>query len=328
MEDQLTVVSSLWQLLEENVSFRERFPPEVREEGRRELGLMLTRLATDVIAAEMRGTRLGDAGRDKDNYPHLFELHSAVRDFLTRELGPEEREYAQQGILFARQCIQSGEGNPIDSLFAQFGRLSVNPSTPPLDRALARVGLYQLVRLGLLIVQYEQKGGFASVDLNEEDLDSTAETSLQEWMEEAAANGDQSFRVLHFSLAACMMRLQEYVSHFQELRARMDQVEVERLRLREELSAQFQEMDRGDELLLRNRVAPLFGEQRLTVERLKEHHPHVFGDANRAALDKRLERLKKGLREKTPNRRKAPSLIDLTRALSVDEPMRLPEEET
>ena len=49
----------------------------------------------------------------------------------------------------------------------------------------------------------------------------------------------------------------------------------------------------ADAVIIRNVVAPHFGEPRLSVELLRVRHPLVLGEASRAAIDQRVSRLRK-----------------------------------
>lgn len=51
------------------------------------------------------------------------------------------------------------------------------------------------------------------------------------------------------------------------------------------------EMNLVDAVLIRNRIAPTIGEQRLPLEVLQSEHPLALGTMTRAAMDQRVKRL-------------------------------------
>ncbi|WP_404364481.1 hypothetical protein ACIHQR_30280 [Corallococcus coralloides] len=314
-DDKLSVVDCVQHLLTDDM-FLAHVPLEHREEAREELASLFNQLGTEALNAERRKVSLFQAGLDDSGYPYLFRLHSIVRDILTHELPPDAMEAARRGMQFAQETIQRDGGQTFELLLKQLGRIAISPAARPIDRALSRLALYHLLRMVLAIMEHQQKGDLAFVGVRDDDLDKLAEGSLQWWMEEAAADGDDGLRVINFSIAACMSRLTEHVDIFKVELARLDADHVRLLHQRKEIVAHAQSMTRRDDLLLSNLFAPLFGKQRVSISLLRKRHPMVLGDYSDDALYKQTERIKTKLSEGTPPQRTATSsLLDAAAAM-------------
>jgi hypothetical protein len=312
--DQLSVVACVQELFS-STSLLEQIPLENREEAREELLSFFNQLGTEVLNAERRKVSLSQAGLDEGNYPYLSRLHSIVRDILTHELPPDAMESARKGMQFAQETFQRDGGHSFALLLRQLGGIAIRSEAQPMDRALSRLALYQLLRVVLAIVEHQQKGGLAFVGVREDDLDKLAEDSLRWWMEEAAASGDEGLRVMHFSIAACMSRLAEHTELFKAEIAEIDTKHINLLHQRKEIVAQAQGMVRRDDLLVSNLFAPLFGKQRVSIALLRKRHPMVLGDYSDDALYKQTERIKAKLIEGNPPQRASPSLLDAAVAM-------------
>lgn len=314
-KSELTVVNCFQQLLAGDPGFSDVVSAEELSAATTELTLIFAEIGTEALKAETRNVPLSEACSDAENYPRLYRVQTFASDILTHELPPNLQEIAFKSIRWTKKSLEEGKGDGIPAVLMELGRIAVNCTAAPVERALARVGMYQMVRVMLLTVDLLSEGEIAGLALEREDLDILAEEALAVWLEEAKAEGTDGLRLIEFSLADCLLRLKEHSAVLKEEIAGLSEDVEHELERRRKVMAQFQKMSRRDELLLRNLLAPSFGEQRVSIELLQKQHPDVLGDQQRSAHDKRLQRIKETLEKGQLPQRRTPSIFDAARAV-------------
>lgn len=280
----------------------ELIAPEELEDGLAQLEVDLQRVALDAHAVTVRGVPLADAVLDFENYPHLARLHAAVDDILTMSLPPELEAWV-------RRLIATPEPPSFESMRTALVATAAD-ATRPLQQALARFFLFEGVRLHLVVMVKWFPNETIGVGLDVGELSRIAQGRIDGWMAEGDPTpaGTRPFPIL---VAAALHGLDQHIDELRAAIAALQNDFVEATRKHAEIEAHLSEMDTTDALLIRNAIAPVLGEQRLTVEHLQRRHFLAMGDVSRAALDQRFRRARQRGVEGLKRRRVA--LLDLIR---------------
>lgn len=282
--------------------FHEIVPVDEFEVGLVHLEAEVERLALDAYTAHRRGLSFSEAATDFVNFPQLARLHAAMNDILTMSLPPEL-------IAWVQSLLAMPEPPSLDGIRTALVATAADDERPH-AQALARFALFEGIRLNLVIMARWFPHETIGVGMEMGDLDRIAEERITTWLAEMpAAPGD--VRPFHVIAAAALRSLS---AHAEQLRAGLSNLQrdfVEAAQRRARIEEVLSTMDVRDALLIRNEVAPDLGEQRLTVEHLKERHALALGNASRNALDQRIKRARGKSREALQRRRVA--LLDLIR---------------
>ena len=171
---------------------------------------------------------------------------------------------------------------------ALVGSAAVPRATPA--RALPRFLLFLGVWLNLRLMYLRQPDDMVKQGLTSALLPVIAEEVMRDWLGDPipASPGFRPYQVLVAAAVGSLAR------HADELRGVVLITHEEIAHA--EAEALFARMEADDAILLRNAAAEGFGEQRLDVERLRELYPQTLGQQTRAALDKKLQRLRERVR--------------------------------
>lgn len=156
-----------------------------------------------------------------------------------------------------------------------------------------------------------EAAGFAAVGLEGETLDQLAEREVQWWMRKAT-EFEGNVRPLSVLPGAALIEVQRHIDALQSVLGHATNAMVEELQRRDDLERKLKRMNAPDALLIRNVASTRLGEQRLSIDRLKEQHTVAFGDRESNALDQQVHRLAAHIKSGEWPERKAPSLVDLT----------------
>ncbi len=240
----------------------------------------LERIGNDAELARVSDVDLADAAVDYENYPFLARLHASINDFLTLTLQPEMLRWLER-------FYASPEPPALEPLRAMVVECAAYDEDP-VRRAVARVALFEAIRLNLLIIRHWHPE-LAEVGVTPEDLSVHAEMTLDIWMAGTSAV-PSNVRPLHVLVAAAMEGLQQ---HAEQLKATLCQMKIEHfdhLARHARLDAYLSQLDTRDALLIRNSYATELEERPLNIDMLQSRHPLVLGDVSRNALDQRLGR--------------------------------------
>jgi hypothetical protein len=271
------------------------------ERGLAQLGTRLARLAVEALDAEAQGRRLSDAVADEHNFPALHRLHLGVRDLLTMSLPAPL-------IGWARQVLAAPESPVTADLQAGLAALAADAAAVPAARALARLLLYEAVRVHLIVAEHLSGSSIAAVGAAPADVDAIAEAEVDRWV---AARISEDVRPLNVLVAAGLLALERHVDDLKDVLARLSGDMNDAFQLRAALELRLREMEAADAVLVRNAFAPALDEQRLEVERLAAEHPLLLGERRRDALDQQVSRLRRRMAAGDWPRRRGPALIDL-----------------
>ncbi|MEZ4226972.1 MAG: hypothetical protein R3B13_38885 [Polyangiaceae bacterium] len=286
----------------QHLGLDELIAPGELEDGLAQLEVELQRLALDAQAATVRGVPLADAVLDFENFHQLARLHAAVDDILTMSL-PAELE------TWVRRLLASPEPPSLEVMRTALVATAADP-TNPLQQALARFFLFEGVRFQLVVMVKWFPTETIGVGLDVGELSRIAESRINGWM----AEGDPTpadTRPFHMLVAAALHGLDEHVGELRATIATLQSDFIEAARRHAQIEAQLNEMDTTDALLIRNAIAPVLGEQQLTVDHLQRRHFLAMGDVSRNALDQRFRRARQRGAEGLKRRRVA--LLDLIR---------------
>jgi len=313
MSQSLAVLSSLRRIYESLGLAPEILSAEELERGLEQLGTRLARLAVEVADAEAQGRRLAEAAANEMDFPMMHRLHLGLRDILTVSLPAPLAAWA-------RQVLDGPESPIVDDFQRGLAALAASAEAPPASRALARLFLFEAVRVHLIIAEHLSGSSIAAVGALPVDIDAIAEDEVDRFVAAAAA-GDaelRDVRPLNVLVAAGLLSLEERVDDLKGVLARIEDDLATAFKVRAKLELKLREMDATDAVLIRNAFAPALDEQRLEVERLKAEHPLLLGDRRRDAIDQQVSRLRRRIAAGDWPERHAPALIDLI-ALAEDD---------
>jgi len=263
--------------------------------------------ANDALAG---GVGLAAAARDAGRFPSLYRLHAAIGDALEMSLSPEIDAWLEE----ARQSADRLEA-------LREGLVPLAAHGAPLEAALARFLLFEAVRARLLVAAWATDTAFEAMGGAAEDVDVIAAAEVARlvaaWPALEASEGGgggggvRTFRLL---LAGAMVELTRHAEELRESLARAQGDVVASFAERAAIEGQLRELEPVDALLIRNEMARYLGEDRVTVEELMERHPVLLGGYQRDALDQRVSRFRKRLRQgglAAIRTRGAPSLAEV-----------------
>lgn len=292
--------------------------PEHLEQGLVELEAVLLRIANEAHEAEARRVPLIEAVQDDVTFPALHRLHVGVRDFLTFELPKPFIDWFTS--FMERPTSPLGE-----ELQVALGRMALSASVPAAGSALARVLLFEAIRLNVLLMDHipaaVERGTDSSVAalavptlvrqaVDDRDIDAIADRQLSWWIK-AASEIPGDVRPLNVLFAAAMVELNQQAEGLKEVLARVSGEIARELEARHELERRLQQMNAPDAVLIRNVASEALGEQRLTVERLQRNHPLALEGRSRNALDQQTSRLVRRIESGCWPTRRAPAVIDI-----------------
>jgi hypothetical protein len=278
-------------------------PTEDLIRGLAQLEARMARLAVEAVDAEAQGRSLADAVDDEHNFPTLHRLHIGVRDLLTMSLPPPL-------LGWVKQVLAAPESPVTDGLQRGLAALAADAGAPPTARALARLLLFEAVRVNLVVAEHLSGSSIAAVGALPGDIDAIAEAQVNRWIADDAGDGDK-VRPLNVLVAAGLVALERHIDDLKDVLARLSGDLNDAFRLRAALELKLREMDAADAVLIRNAFAPALDEQRLEVERLAAEHPLLLGARRRDALDQQVSRLRRRMVEGDWPRRRGTALIDL-----------------
>ena len=240
---------------------------------------------------------------DFDNYPYLARCHTAIDDILTMSLPPVLERWVSH-------LIDAPEPRSFEGIRCALLSAAADPGNAFLQ-ALARLALFEGVRLNLVLMARSNPGETFGVGMELRDLDEIAEDHVNRWLSEEPVIPANT-RPFHILVAAALERLAERSAEMRTFLWSMQKDFAEALAMRGRIEAMFAQMDTVDALLVRNSLAPEFDGQKLTVEHLQKRHIMALGGMRRDALDQRVRRARQ--KGAVRLRRRRVALLDLFRA--------------
>jgi hypothetical protein len=252
--------------------------------GLQQIEADLMRLALDAHAAQVKGTPMRVAAANEAEFPYLFRAHVGLADLMAMSLPPAAESMVRKSFSFAASPTAEEARRGLV-------RMAASDTSPVLERALARFILFEGVRSNLLYVAWRTDGGFEAVGGSTDDIDRIAEDRVERLLAEAPTLG-RDVRPFRLVIASAMELM---TKHAEALGKMVAEMHADVAAVLEECAAferSLRELDRADELLVRNYMASYLGEQPLSVDELQRQHPVVLGGLTRDALDQRMSRLR------------------------------------
>jgi hypothetical protein len=258
--------------------------------------------AHDALAG---GVGLAAAARDATRFPSLCRLHAGIGDALEMSLTPELDDW----LADARRSAERLEA-------LREGLVPLAAHGAPLEAALARFLLFEMVRARLLVAAWATDTAFEAAGGVAEDVDGIAAGEVARLVAawpalEAAGGGVRSFQLV---LASAMVELTRHAEELRSSLARAQGEVVASFAERAAIEERLRELEPVDALLIRNELAKYLGEERVTVDELMRRHPVLLGGYQRDALDQRISRFRRKLRKgglAAIRTRGAPSLAEV-----------------
>lgn len=261
------------------------------------IGAEVFTLVGELSKAEARHLPLAQAVRDPGNYPHLARVHQGLEDVLTLTLPEPLRSWAEEFV--ANPPVEL-----LETIDATFARSAINAAVPAPLRRLARFGLFEAVRVNLVVVdRLAGEANLAASGMTIEDLDEIAEREVEHLLDLAA---DESLGPPSLAVAvkAGMLAVGAKASEVRcSLRARLSDLDAYA-----RAEAELNRLDAVDAILLRAWAES--PESKLDPHLVLRQHSVILADTTPGALSTRLSRLRTRLpRGERPRRREA--LVDI-----------------
>src|SRR5262252_6998046 len=156
MSQSLLVLPALRRIYESLGLAPDVVTPDELDRGIEQLGARLSRLALEAADAAAHGVRLAEAAENEHDYPIFHRLHVGLRDALTLSLPPALAAWA-------RQVLARPESPIVDDFQRGLAALAASAEAPPASRALARLILFEAVRIHLVVAEHLSGSSIASV---------------------------------------------------------------------------------------------------------------------------------------------------------------------
>jgi hypothetical protein len=286
-------------------------PADVRA-GLEALEYGAAKLGLEAGHAASCGIPLARAVQDGERFPALRAFHLSVRDVLTMNLPPDLLPNAR------RACEVIPALPEVEEFRLELARRACDRNAPHASRALARLVLFEAVRLNVLVCTWEDAEALTRVGVEDEDVDANAERQVDTLIANADVLAEPNpVRPLDLLVAAALEGLRVHVDQAREAVRCLTVETHEELARRARLEALLNGLDAEQAILIRNSLAPRIGEQRLSVERLIAAHPMLFDGQPRNAIDQRLCRLRTSILDRgEPPTPRGVRLIDVIRDAS------------
>jgi hypothetical protein len=257
------------------------FPQEVVDAGLDDLELGLGQLLADVERSSRRGLPLNVAVHDHEGYPYLGRFHGFLHDALVNDVPAELLPLMRRVV---RMPAPGWTSDMIDALCI-VARSTLARSD---ERALARLLVFEGIRMNLFMVAYRTNGGFEGLGGSRRDLDDVAAAQLAQLMSFPVQHDDDGLTFATV-VASAIVHLKQHVDQLWAM-----QCLVEELRAACEQRARFElllrQADPIDAALLRNYFDRAHHQQPVPVARLPREHPLILGNQNEASLNTRTHR--------------------------------------
>lgn len=277
--------------------------------GLDDIVLELRAIALDAVRASRQAIELDDAANDPDRFRALAELHKFVSNVLTMTLPPELVEWVRL-VARASPPPQAAE------LLARLARYAAQGEDEEC-RALARVLLFELLRLEPLLQLHLSPYATFGVGMKLTDVDAIALEALEVWLEIIPRlPAAQDVNPMNLMSHEVELAFEQHVDHLRRVLAGLSGQVHDAFAFRARLEAILAGADASDAILVRNGMPEAFEMQYVSYALLKARNPRFFGDIGEEALRKRAERLRKRMKERSPREvlvRAGPALLDIVR---------------
>lgn len=273
-----------------DIGLAELVPRPVLEEGLADLELGIGQLLADVERAARRGVPLREAVRAHDTYPYLCRFHGHFNDALVMNLPEELIPLLRR---FVRMPPSAWTGPMMDDLCV----IARSPRARPDERALARLMIFEGIKLNLQLTAWRTNGRFEGLGGDSRDLDAIADGELGKLLDiPLAEDALESYRPFQTVVVAAMVRMRKHVDKMWAAQAL-----IEELRLaaqgRADLELLLRDADPVDAAVLRNYFDRAPHHQPIPVAQLPLEHPLVLAGQTENSLNQRASRAIKKLKK-------------------------------
>src|SRR5262249_25309922 len=154
-------------------------------------------------------------------------------------------------VAWARQALAAPEPPALEDLQRGLAALAASDDAPPASRALARLFLFEALRVNLIVAEHLSGSSIAAVGGLPADIDAIAEAEVDRYVA-LAAEIDAEVRPLNVLVAAGLIALEQHVGDLKGVLARIEDDLATAFRVRAALELKLREMDAADALLIRN----------------------------------------------------------------------------
>lgn len=262
--------------------------PEEFDRGIESLNFWVARLGLEAAQAESQSIALSDAVRRNVQFPEMSRVHIALGDIFEMEVPHDIVPLARE----TRRALLAAA--PVENVRYALAEAACNLPRNSALRALARFGLFEAVRMNLLVASTMDRPALAGAEIGDLELSRIAEHKVQqliEAQEEIFAGVEERIRPLEVIVAAALADLTGHLEALAPAGHLSEQIR-ENWEMRAEFERRLQGLNPKDVYLLRNWAG--LGEERLSPQQLAERHPLIFPDApTQNSLEQRLSRARK-----------------------------------
>lgn len=244
--------------------------PAALDEGLQELRIGSYQVVADLLAARERGVSLADAVFDPDNFPHLTRLHGRIFDFMMLRVPMVWAPFIKtilrlrlpdEGVSFRRTVAQ-----------VAFRGLNIGES------ALAQLVLFEVMCIHQRLALMRRNEALESIGGRRRDVEVLAQleievpASVHEYTEDLLATDDPVHCLVSVVTSSLLNHINVLNQELRELGYLPTDLEAVR-----KIGKHMEHLEPDEALLLRNKSAVLFGEQKMTPQQLQILHPIHLG---------------------------------------------------
>jgi hypothetical protein len=265
----------------DELGFASVFPIETLDAGLADIELGLGQLLADVERAWRRNIPLSYAVHDHEAFPYLGRFHGLLHDAFVQDVPAEL-------LPLMRQVVQTSTPGWAADLTDALCIVARSTNARSDERSLARLFVFEGLRVNLLMAAYRTNGGFEGLGGCRRDLDEVAAEQLAELLALPLAESDADLPFASL-VASALSRLKLHIDALWST-----QCLVEDLRTacedRARLELALRQADPVDAAVLRNYFDRAHHQQPIPVARLPKEHPLILGEHNEASLNTRAHR--------------------------------------
>ena len=250
-------------------------------------------LVAELLICERSGVTLANAVFDPERFPYLTRLHGWLDDALRMRLPNELAQWIER-------IVAMGPALDDPRLHRLLATVALGSATSP-ERTLGRLIFFELLCMQTRLEVLAAGNRHEVLALERGHVERIAEEEIREAAirpdyRDALADLEEGTGAFQVLFATTLSRLDAVVELVGiEIRAMKDSI-AKAMALRQQVTEAIRHLDPGDAVLIRNAIAPTFGEERLTAEQLKMLHPVLLADlGSETAARKRLERAREQL---------------------------------
>lgn len=265
-----------------DLGFSTFLPQAALDAALTDLELGVGQLLADVERAQRRNIPLRVAVHD-DGFPYLARFHGHLHDAFVMEV-PSEL------VPILRRLVRMPSPQWSQELLDDMCIVARSPRARPDERALARLVIFEGVRVNLFVAAWRTDGGFEGIGGSRRDLDDIADAELARLLAiPLAEDATERYRPFATTVASALVRLRDHVDALWAAQALIEDLRKE-CEGRARLEMLLRRADPVDAVVLRNQLDRSPRQQPVPVARLPFEHPLLLDGHTEHSLNQRSSR--------------------------------------